>query len=67
MNSLLIKKDPDSEKDRRQKEKRVTEDEMVVWYHRLNGHELGHILGDGEGQSMGHERSDTTWRLNTNK
>ena len=40
VNSLLIKKDPDSEKDRRQKEKRVTEDEMVEWYHQCNGHEF---------------------------
>ena len=23
---------------------------MVGWHHRLNGHELGWILGDGEGQ-----------------
>ena len=27
-----------------------TEDEMVGWHHRLNGHELGQTLGDGEGQ-----------------
>ena len=26
------------------------EDEMVGRYHRLNGHELGQALGDGEGQ-----------------
>ena len=23
---------------------------MVGWYHRLNGHEFGQALGDGEGQ-----------------
>ena len=28
----------------------MTEDEMVGWYHRFNGHELGQTLGDGEGQ-----------------
>ena len=28
----------------------MTEDEMVGWYHRLNGHEFGQALGDGEGQ-----------------
>ena len=28
----------------------MTEDEMVGWHHRFNGHELGHTLGDGEGQ-----------------
>ena len=36
----LIGKDPDAGKDQRQKEKRVAEDEMVVWYHWFNGHEL---------------------------
>ena len=28
----------------------MTEDEMVGWHHRLNGHEFEHTLGDGEGQ-----------------
>ena len=28
----------------------MTEDEMVGWHHRLNGHELGWALGVGEGQ-----------------
>ena len=37
-------------KDRRQKKKRVTEDEMAEWHHRLNGHEFEQTLGDGEGQ-----------------
>ena len=27
-----------------------TEDEMVGYHHRLNGHELGHTLGESEGQ-----------------
>ena len=36
----LTGKDPDAGKDRRQKEKRVAEDEMVGWHHRLNGHEF---------------------------
>ena len=27
-----------------------TEDEMVGWYHQLNGHEFEQTLGDGEGQ-----------------
>ena len=31
-------------------EKEVTEDEMVGWHHRLNGHEFEQALGDGEGQ-----------------
>ena len=29
----------------------VTEDEMVGWYHRLDGHELEETLGDSEGQA----------------
>ena len=33
-----------------QKEKKVTEDEMVDFYHQLNGHEFEQILVDGEGQ-----------------
>ena len=28
----------------------MTEDEMVGWYHRLNGHEFEQSPGDGEGQ-----------------
>ena len=28
----------------------MTEDEMVGWDHRLNGHEFKQALGDGEGQ-----------------
>ena len=28
----------------------MTEDEMVGWLHRLNGHEFEQALGDGEGQ-----------------
>ena len=36
----LIGKDPDAEKDWRQEEKGTTEDEMVGWHYRLDGHEL---------------------------
>ena len=28
----------------------MTEDEMVGWYHQLNGHEFEQAPGDGEGQ-----------------
>ena len=28
----------------------MTENEMVGWHHRLNGHEFERALGDGEGQ-----------------
>ena len=31
--SRLIRKDPDAEKDGRQEEKWMTEDEMVGWHH----------------------------------
>ena len=35
----LIWKDSDAEKDWKQEEKGMTEDEMVGWHHRLDGHE----------------------------
>ena len=28
----------------------MTEDEIVGWHHRLNGHEFKQTLGDSEGQ-----------------
>ena len=37
----LIGKDPDAGKDWRWEQKGTTEDEMVGWHHRLNGHEFG--------------------------
>ena len=50
-----------------------TEDEMVGWHHRFNGHELGQTLGDGEGHwslaycsPWGHKELATTWWLNNN-
>ena len=66
MKSQLNGKDSDAEKDRRQEEKWVTEDEMVGWT-RLNGHEFEQILGDGEGPGSlacfspwSHKESDKT-------
>ena len=50
MESQLIGKYPNVGKDRRQEEKGTTEDEMVRWHHRLNGHEFEQAVGDGEGQ-----------------
>ena len=51
----------------------MTEDEMVGWHHRFNGHEFEQTSGDGEGQgslaccgSQGRKESDTTERLNNN-
>ena len=53
--------------------KPLTEDEMVGWHHRLNGHECEQTLGYGEGQGSlvfcspcGHKELDTTERLNNN-
>ena len=50
----------------------MTEDEMVGWHHRLNGHEFEQMLGDSEGQGSlaccsrwGHKELDTTERLST--
>ena len=49
----------------------MTEDEMVGWHYRLNGHEFEQAPGVGEGQGSlaccspwGHQESDTTERLN---
>ena len=38
--SQLIRKDPDAGKDWGQDKKGITEDEMVGWHHRLNGHKF---------------------------
>ena len=67
MKSQLIGKDPDSGKDGRQEEKGMTEDEMVEWHNRINGHGFGWTLGVGDGQgglADGRKKSDTTERLN---
>ena len=55
-----------------QEEKGTTEDEMVGWYHRLNGYEFEQALGVGDGQGSlaccspwGHKESDTTEQLNS--
>ena len=39
----LIRKDRDPGKDWRQEDKGTAEDEMVGWYHWLNGHEFEHL------------------------
>ena len=39
-NNWRIWRDPDAGKDWRQEENGMTEDEMVGWHHRLNGHEF---------------------------
>ena len=67
----LVRKDPDAGKDWRREEKGTTEDEMVRWQHRLNGHEFGETPGVGDGQGglaccspWGRKESDMTEWLN---
>ena len=62
-------KDPDAGKD--WKQKGMTEDEMVGWYYRLDGHEYEQAQGVGDGQgglaccsSWGLRESDMTEWLN---
>ena len=50
MKSRFTGKDLDAGKDGRQEEKGTTEDEMIGWHHRLNGHEFEQTPGDSEGQ-----------------
>ena len=67
MKNWLIGKDLDAGKDWRQEEKGMTEDEMVEWHHRLNGHDFEQALGVGDGQGSleccsprGHKELDMT-------
>jgi len=67
--SWLIGKEPDAGKDSRPKGKGMREDEMVGWYHWLNGHEFEQAPGDSEGQGSlvccspwVHKELDTTWQ-----
>ena len=69
--SWLIWKDPEPGENWRQGEKGTTEDEMVGWHHRLNGHKFEWTPGVGDGQGglvccspWGHKESDTTEWLN---
>ena len=71
--SWLFGKDPDAGKDWRQEETGATEDEMVGWYHWLNGHEFEQAPGVGDGQGSlvccsprGRKESDMTEQLNNN-
>jgi len=68
----LTGKDPG--KDWRWEEKGMTEDEVVGWHHRLNGHEFEQAPGIGDGQGSlvccnpwGQKESDMTERLNWTK
>ena len=71
--SRLTEKDPDVGRNWGKEEKGLTEDEVVVWHHWLNGHEFEQTLGDSEGQGSlvccspwGHKELDMTERLNYN-
>ena len=51
--------------------KGTTEDELVGWHHRLDGHKFEKTLGDGDGQgglaccnSWGRKELNTTEQLN---
>ena len=46
----LLGKDSDARKDWRQEEEGMTEDKMVGWHHRLDGHEFESALGVGDWQ-----------------
>ena len=72
--SWLIIKDLDAGNIWGQEEKGVTEDEMVGWYHWLNGHEFEQTPGDSKGQESlvccspwGQKESDITEWLPNNK
>ena len=66
----LIWKDPDAGKDWGQEKKGKTEDEMVGWHYRLDGHEFEYSGSwwwtgmPGVLQSMGCKELDMTERLN---
>ena len=63
----FLGKDPDGGKDWWQEEKGTTEDEMIGWHHRLDGHEFEQTLGVADVQGSlacynpwGCKESDTT-------
>ena len=67
----LIWKDSDAGQDWKQKEKGMAEDEIVGWYHWVNGHEFEQVLGvdDTQGNLVcccprGHKELDITDWLN---
>ena len=67
----LIGKTCNAGKDWRPEEKGMTEDEIVGWHHRLDGHEFDHAPGVGDGQGglaccspWSHKELDMTKQLN---
>ena len=74
VNSQLIGKVLDAEKDWGQNEKVVVQDGRVTSYHQFNEHEFEQTMGDSEGQgsmvccgTWSHKVSDMTQRLKSNK
>ena len=66
-------KRPYAWKDFKQKEKGMTEDEMVGWHHWLDGHEFEQALGIGDGQGSlaccspwGHQEAKHDWAAELN-
>ena len=66
----FLRKDPDAGQDWRQEEKGMTEDEIVVWHHRLDGYEFEQASGVGYQQGSlaccrpwGCKESDMTEQL----
>ena len=47
---LMQRKDPDVQEDWRWEEKGMTENEMVVWHHQINGHAFEQAPGVDDGQ-----------------
>ena len=74
MRSQLIGKDSDAGKDSRQEKRGMTEDEIVGWHHRFNGHAFEQTPRDCEGQGSlaccspwGCKELDMTERLNNKR
>ena len=72
--SWLTRKDSDAGKDWGQEEKEMTEDKMVGWHHRLNGHGFEQAPGVGQGQGSlaccspwSRKESDMTEWVNNSK
>ena len=68
---IHLKKDPNAGKYWRREEKGTTEDEIVWWHHRFDGHEFEQAPGVGDGQGSlaccrpwGCKELDTTEWLN---
>ena len=61
--SWLIWKDPDAGNNWRQEEKGTTENEMVGWHHRFDGHGFGWTPGVGAEKAMAPYSSTLAWKV----